>query len=401
MKILFIQGGSRWKYDTEGGVYTDSNFSEQVWARYQALGDLTVLLRREDQVYDPGEAAARFNRVDTEKMSCVPLPDLYRPARRLLDPALRRRVGQAIERAVRQADRVIVRSPGNFYTNAALAACRRQHRPCLVEVTGFAWEGSWYHSPAGKLLAPWRELRCRALVAGAPWAVYVTRQALQQRYPCHGKTLGCSDVELAPLDPAVLAARLARIGAGQEPLVIGTAGFLDVAYKGQRWVIEALALLRRKGLTGFRYQLAGSGSGQALLAHARRLGVADQVELMGSLPRHRMDAWYDGLDLYIHPSVSEGLCRSIVEAMSRGVPVACTRAGGNVELANPAFLFGRRDAAGIAAALERLADPAARAAEARRSFDAARAFDSQALDRARKEFYQAFVHEEDQNPCAD
>ena len=54
MKILFIQGGSRWKYDTEGGVYTDSNFSEQVWARYQALGDLTVLLRREDQVYDPG-----------------------------------------------------------------------------------------------------------------------------------------------------------------------------------------------------------------------------------------------------------------------------------------------------------------------------------------------------------
>ena len=87
--------------------------------------------------------------------------------------------------------------------------------------------------------------------------------------------------------------------------------------------------------------------------------------------------------------------------MSRGVPVACTRAGGNPELANPAFLFGRRDAAGIAAALERLAEPEARAAEACRSFEAARAFDSQALDRARKDFYQAFVHEEDQNPCAD
>ena len=53
------------------------------------------------------------------------------------------------------------------------------------------------------------------------------------------------------------------------------------------------------------------------------------------------------------------------------------------------------------AVVERLAEPEARAAEACRSFEAARAFDSQALDRARKDFYQAFVHEEDQNPCAD
>ena len=401
MKILFIQGGSRWKFDANGAVYTDSNFSETVWERYRALGDLTVLLRREDQVYDPREAAARFNRCDPGRMECVALPDLYRPARRLLDPALRRQVRWTIAQAVRQAARVIVRSPGNFYTNAALDCCRRYRRPCLVEVTGFAWEGSWYHSPAGKLLAPWRELRCKALVARAPWAVYVTQKALQHRYPCHGKTLGCSDVALAPLDPAVPAARLARIEAGQKALVIGTAGFLDVACKGQRWVIEALALLRRKGDTRFRYQLAGAGTGQALLDHARRLGVADQVQLVGSLPRDQMDRWYDGLDLYVHPSASEGLCRSIVEAMSRGVPVACTRAGGNAELANPAFLFGRRDTAGIAAALEQLAEPGIRAAEARRSLEAARAFDSQALDRARKDFYQAFVHEEDQNPCAD
>lgn len=401
MKVLFVQGGSRWKFDTAGALYTDSNFSEAVWERYRALGDLTVLLRREDKVYDPREAAARFNRCSPGQMACAALPDLYRPARRLLNPALRRQVRRAIAREVQAADRVIVRSPGNFYTNTALACCRRYRRPCLVEVTGFAWEGSWYHSPAGKLLAPWRELRCRSLVARAPWAVYVTQKALQHRYPCQGETLGCSDVELAPLDPAVLAARLARIGAGQKTLVIGTAGFLDVACKGQRWVIEALALLRRKGDTRFRYQLAGAGTGRALLDHARRLGVADQVRLMGSLPRHRMDAWYDGLDIYLHPSASEGLCRSIVEAMSRGVPVACTRAGGNPELANPAFLFGRRDAAGIAAALERLAEPEARAAEVRRSFEAARAFDSQALDRARKDFYQAFVHEEDQNPCAD
>ena len=53
MKILFVQGGSRWKYDAEGALYTDSNFSEAVWERYRALGELTVLLRREYRIYPP------------------------------------------------------------------------------------------------------------------------------------------------------------------------------------------------------------------------------------------------------------------------------------------------------------------------------------------------------------
>lgn len=398
MNILLIQGGSRWKYDTAGGLYTDSNFSERVWERYRAMGELTVLLRREDGVYPPEEAAARFNRCRQDRMTCLAVPDLYRPARRLLSLRFRRQAEEAIREAVRRADRVIVRSPGNFYTNTALAFCRRYRKPYLVEVTGFAWEGSWYHSPAGKLLAPWREMKCRHLIRQAPFAVYVTRQALQNRYPCRGRTLGCSDVELTPLDPAVLAARLEKIKSGQSTLVIGTAGFLDVAYKGQRWVIEALALLRQKGRTGFRYQMVGSGTGKTLLAYARQLGVAGQVECLGSLPREQMDGWYDGLDLYVHPSESEGLCRSIVEAMSRGVPVACTRVGGNVELASPACLFGRKDAAGIAGVLEALADPAARAAEARRSFEAAGAFDSRMLDKARNHFYGGFL---DADPCFD
>ena len=63
--------------------------------------------------------------------------------------------------------------------------------------------------------------------------------------------------------------------------------------------------------------------------------------------------------------------------------------------------FDRKDATGIAEILEALADPDTRAAEARRSFAAARAFDSQALDRARKEFYQAFLHDDQENPCPD
>ena len=47
MKILFIQGGSRWKYDTEGGVYNDSNFSEQLRSRkdyFRRYRDLSIII---------------------------------------------------------------------------------------------------------------------------------------------------------------------------------------------------------------------------------------------------------------------------------------------------------------------------------------------------------------------
>lgn len=48
MRLLFVQGGSRWKFDINGCVYTDINFNENVWKRYRNYGDeLVVALRRE------------------------------------------------------------------------------------------------------------------------------------------------------------------------------------------------------------------------------------------------------------------------------------------------------------------------------------------------------------------
>ena len=35
MNLLFIQGGSRWKYDSEGTLYTDPNINSQIWSRYK------------------------------------------------------------------------------------------------------------------------------------------------------------------------------------------------------------------------------------------------------------------------------------------------------------------------------------------------------------------------------
>ncbi len=215
MNLLFIQGGSRWKFDTEGNAYTDSNFNEHIWERYRSYCDhLTVILRREQRIYDPQEAAERFNFYDARRSALVALPDIYRPAANCLNLAYRRQIDSTIEREVRKADRVIIRSVGNVYTSTALKYARKYRKVYLVEVTGFAWEGLWYHSLRGKLVAGPRELKCRRVLKDVPYAVYVTDEALQKRYPCGGLSIGCSDVELDDMDSEILENRLKKIAGG-------------------------------------------------------------------------------------------------------------------------------------------------------------------------------------------
>mgnify|MGYP004645661783 CR=1 FL=1 len=70
MNLLFIQGGSRWKYDSEGTLYTDPNFNSQIWSRYKGYCDeLTVVLRREDRIYTKEEARIKFNEIGYYKVT--------------------------------------------------------------------------------------------------------------------------------------------------------------------------------------------------------------------------------------------------------------------------------------------------------------------------------------------
>ena len=59
---------------------------------------------------------------------------------------MRKKKKCTIEQAVKESDKVIIRSLGNIYTNSALKYACKYNKPYLIEVTGFAWESMWYHS---------------------------------------------------------------------------------------------------------------------------------------------------------------------------------------------------------------------------------------------------------------
>ena len=91
---------------------------------------------------------------------------------------------------------------------------------------------------------------------------------------------------------------------------------MDVRYKGHEFVIRAIARLKSLGDLHYRYWLIGGGKGDYLRTLCKRLGVEDQVIFLGLKTSKEVMKILKDADIYLQPSLQEGLPRSVVEAMS-------------------------------------------------------------------------------------
>ena len=105
-----------------------------------------------------------------------------------------------------------------------------------------------------------------------------------------------------------------------------------------------------------------------LRERAAQLGVAGDVRFLGWVSASELEGLYALAGVFVFPSLYEGFGLPVLEAMRRGVPVACSDRSSLPEVAgDAALLFDPDDARAITAAIERvLGDPA----EARRLRDA-------------------------------
>jgi glycosyltransferase involved in cell wall biosynthesis len=102
--------------------------------------------------------------------------------------------------------------------------------------------------------------------------------------------------------------------------------------------------------------VAGEGPERAALeAEARALGVGDRVSFLGFRPD--TPSLLASADLFVLPSLIEGLPLSVLEAMAAGCPVVATAAGGTGEIVQDrvtGLLVPPADAEALAAAMQEL-----------------------------------------------
>lgn len=152
---------------------------------------------------------------------------------------------------------------------------------------------------------------------------------------------------------------------GPELLIFGTVGRMQ-GVKDQTTLAQAFvhALQQQPGLrSSWRLAMAGDGElrpkALAILAQA---GMAD----LAYLPGERVDVadWMRGLDVFVLPSLAEGVSNTILEAMASGLPVIATRVGGNAELVEQGrtgLLVEAGDVQGMAQAMLQLGNASGRA----------------------------------------
>ncbi len=145
-----------------------------------------------------------------------------------------------------------------------------------------------------------------------------------------------------------------RRACGEDAKVVGCVGVLEQR-KGHRFLLEAAALLKAQGLN-LRYRIAGAGSLRPQLQqYAVRLGLENDVRFLDFV--NDMTAFLADIDLFVMPSLFEGLGVAALEAMAAGKPVIATRVGGLVEAVRDevtGLLVAPGDAAALAQAITRL-----------------------------------------------
>lgn len=152
-------------------------------------------------------------------------------------------------------------------------------------------------------------------------------------------------------------------GVRRDPDRIISTASSDVAMKGQRYLLEALAKLRADR-PELRLTMVGKlKDGSAAQRTIEQLGLTDAVEFVSGITDHELVELYNSAACAVVPSLYEGFSLPAIEAMSTGCPLVATTGGAIPEVAGPdgetCYMTVPGDSESLAAGIRRaLDDPA-------------------------------------------
>lgn len=383
MKLLFVYDGPI-EMDENGQCYSTA-LTNNMFSRYDCISNsISIAIRvnhsNEDQL------SGKYMPLSKDKYSIVECPNIASPDGIIFS---RKKCYKILYDAISKVDALIIRLP-SFIGNLAVEIANKQNKKYIIEMVGCPWDALWNYNLKGKIIAPYMKYKTKKATINAKYVLYVSNEFLQQRYPTKGITVSCSNVILDKIEDEALDKRIEYINQKKDSkkLIIGTLGAIDINYKGQQYVIRAIELLAKKGYK-IEYQIVGSGDSSYLSSVAQKYKTEKYVKFVGPIKHDDVFSWIDSLDIYIQPSNQEGLCRSIIEAMSRGCPVIASDAGGNPELINNKYIFKKKKYKELASCIENM-NLDEMIIEAKNNFNNSKKYDSKILKERRTKFYLDF-----------
>jgi sugar transferase (PEP-CTERM/EpsH1 system associated) len=328
-----------------------------------------------------------------------------------------RRLGPNLERVTRDQAQVVCLdkdATSSRFQLVALIRVIREFRPDVVHSRNWGTveamaAGRWVrgcgliHSEHGILddalhREPWRRIAFRRLtyeLADRVVSVSYQLRELQARrtgFPSRKITVIHNGVDTARFfpDPVARARMRAQLHLADDEFCIGCVGNL-FPVKDHMTLLAAVEEMAPSSRP-WRLLFIGEGPERSNLesfadSHS---ALRHRVQLLGS--RQNIADWLRAMDLFVLPSLSEGISNALLEAMATGLPVLATATGGNPELVTEGesgLLFPVRGVRRLAELLQWLeSDPGRRAQLGQAAFRrATECFSLEAMVRNYAELY--------------
>lgn len=377
----FVRRSSGLVYSIDGGL------TNKLWERYLCKFNHVYVMAR---VLSDDDCPINDKYLaSSERVSFIDLPYYLGPIQFLKS---RRKLNKIVATSLMPGCVYICRVPGEIGTLVArhLKKCKI---PYGVEVVGDPWD---VFAP-GAVRHPFRVyFRYRGTndlkktVVRAAAALYVTEYQLQKRYPVNDFVfrISASDVQIRsrnlPSSEKVLYKK--------EKYNLLSVGSLEQMYKAPDVVLEALALLKDRGVS-CKLTWLGEGKNKGEMQKlASALHLTNDVNFKGNVSREEVDEELKNSDLFLLVSRTEGLPRALIEAMAMGLPCIGTQVGGIPELLDEQVLIPADDSRALADKIEFLLNHIeVTNKQASRNYEFAKNYYDSVLQQRRESFYQYLI----------
>lgn len=371
-------------YSHKGRFYAASKEKYDFYHRYLRIFEHLRLVCRceEEKNLKPSRVLLR----DDSNIEIVPVPMFHGPKQYL---TVFFAVGKALKNVTNGCDAAILRIPSTVAQRVGKQVMR-YGMPYACEVVYDAEDG--WRGYKGLSRIAWKQIdrQMRHICSSADGVSCVTEHYLQKHYFSKKTEAFTEHYSSLALDRSFYG-KPREYPDKKSFVIVHVANQIgEQSAKGHRQTIDALKLLKERGID-VKIRFAGKdhfGGIEKFQSYAKEQSVDENVEFVGFLNRQELDEFLSNADLFVMPTMAEGLPRVIIEAMSKGLPCITTPVSGNPELVDGHFLVDYYDAFSLADRVAELVhDRALYERTSKENFEKSWKYEASVLEKRRDSFY--------------
>lgn len=391
MNLLVVADGHYYR-TPDGQIYVESVFDYSFYKRYfDVFENVKVIIRLSDVEDLPN----KMKRVDGPGLEFLPLPN-YRGVLQYVKNYFKIRF--LLKKYFNEVDCAIFRIPGAT-ANICCKNFIRQNKPFAIEVVVDPWE----YFAKGTITSKFRPLvriqwtmDLKRLCLEANGVTYVTKEYLQNKYPCKALinnestdkyfTSNYSSVELS--DDLFGTEKHYKNGMTHIKLIHVANSFSSYG-KGHITVLKTLKYILDHGYSA-EVSFIGDGPLRSVFEKkAYNMNLQNNVVFVGRLSSvNEVREFMNKADLFVFPTMAEGLPRVLLEAMAEGVPCLSSPVCGIPEILKKEYLIDYNDYIGYGNKIIQLMNNTTELeAMSRENLMTAKEFSTSKLSKKRRSFY--------------